>query len=137
MHRGSRDPVPAALGRLAERFSAWRSIRKQGQRIPEPLWRAAAKLAADCGLNQTAAVLKLDYYSLKKHMDELASVPDHAPFVELPVVSGDGRGECLIEWEDGHGARMRVHVKGSAVPDVLALGRDFWNAESCCRSLPK
>ena len=37
--------------------------------------------------------------------------------------------ECVIEFEDGGGAVMRVHLKGTEVPDVLALGRSFWNAE--------
>ena len=37
--------------------------------------------------------------------------------------------ECLIEWEDVAGARLRVHLKGHGTPDLLALNRDFWNAE--------
>jgi hypothetical protein len=34
----------------------------------------------------------------------------------------------VIEWEDVAGARMRVHLKGQDVPDLLALSRSFWNA---------
>ena len=37
--------------------------------------------------------------------------------------------ECVIEWEDVAGARMRVQLKGENAPDVLALSRSFWDAE--------
>ena len=37
--------------------------------------------------------------------------------------------ECVIELEDATGSRMRVHVKGQDIPDVLALSRSFWNAD--------
>jgi hypothetical protein len=47
--------------------------------------------------------------------------------VELP--SMPLASECVIEFEDGAGASMRVHLKGTDLPDVLALGRSFWNAE--------
>ena len=57
----SRRQVPAVLARLERRFSAWRNSRTVGQRIPDPLWKAAVRVAAEHGLNQTASVLKLDY----------------------------------------------------------------------------
>jgi hypothetical protein len=128
MRRRKRGEVPARLSRLEQRFAAWRKSRQWGERIPQPLWKAAAQLAAECGLNQTARILKLDYYSLKKHLDrDGVKSAANTPFVELPpmlpLVS-----ECIIEFEDGSGASMRMHLKGTAPPDVLALGRSFWNA---------
>jgi hypothetical protein len=42
----------------------------------------------------------------------------------LPVVS-----ECVIEFEDAAGARMRVQLKGQNPPDLLALSRSFWNVD--------
>ena len=124
-----RDEVPARLSRLEQRFSAWRKSRKQGERIPQRLWKSASKLATDYGLNQTATVLKLDYYSLKKHVDQLAVTASHAAFIELPPGPVAAASECVIEFEDGAGASLRVHLKGAEVPDVLALGRNFWSAE--------
>ena len=120
--------LPASLSRLGQRFAVWRKTRKPGERIPEPLWRAAVKLAATCGLNRTARFLKLDYYSLKKRLDHAGSPLPSSAFIELPsptVVSS----ECVIEWEDAAGARMRVQVKGQKLPDLLALSRSFWNAD--------
>jgi hypothetical protein len=50
-------------------------------------------------------------------------------FVELPSPTLAIAGECVIELEDAAGCRMRVQVKGRDLPDVLALSRDFWNAD--------
>lgn len=129
MRGRKRYEVPARLSRLEQRFAAWRKRRHQGGRIPQPLWKAAAKLARDCGLNQTARVLKLDYYSLKKHVERCGRMQAaaSAPFVELPPMPL--ASECVIEFEDGSGASMRIHWKGSDLPDVLALGRSFWHAD--------
>jgi hypothetical protein len=49
--------------------------------------------------------------------------------VELPAPSFPVASECVIEMEDGLGARMRVHVKGQNVPDLLPLSRLFWDGE--------
>ena len=128
MRARKRSEVPASLSRLGQRFATWRKARTTGERIPESLWDAAAKIAAKYGLNRTARALSLDYYSLKKRVDRADHPASSSTFVELPsspLVSS----ECVIEWEDAAGARMRVHVKGQNLPDVLALSRSFWNAD--------
>ena len=125
-----RHEVPAALLRLKQKFSDWRKTRTPGQRIPNPLWKAAAKLAAEHGLSQTATVLGLDYYSLKRHVDrQSAEKPSGACFVELPPAPLAASSECIIELDDGTGASMRIHLKGSELPDLLDLGRSFWNGQ--------
>ena len=128
MRSRQRAEVPASLSRLGQRFAVWRETRETGERIPEPLWRAAVEMAATCGLNRTARFLKLDYYSLKKRLDHASSPVRSPAFVELPS-STMVSGECVIEWEDAAGARMRVQVKGQNLPDLLALSRSFWNAD--------
>jgi hypothetical protein len=80
-------------------------------------------------LNLAARTLKLDYYSLKKRVDAAQGRVPAATFVELPSSTLPVPSECVIEWEDDAGARMRVHVKGQDLPDVLALSRSFWNAD--------
>lgn len=127
MGRRKRGDVPARLSRLEQRFAAWRKHRRRGERIPASLWKSAAKLAVDYGLNRTCTVLKLDYYSLKKHVDRCGGeAAEGSAFVALPPLPL--ASECVIELEDGTGASMRMHLKGHP-PDVLALGRSFWNAE--------
>ena len=128
MRSGKHSELPSSLSRLARRFVAWRRRRARGERIPQSLWNSAVKMATKYGLNLTARVLKLDYYSLKKRMEGAHQATPSSSFVELPsapMVSS----ECVIEWEDAAGARMRVHVKGQNLPDVLALSRSFWNAD--------
>lgn len=121
--------VPASLVRLRQRFVAWRKARTPGERIPESLWNSAVKMVAKYGLNPTARVLNLDYYALKKRVDSASHPASSSTFVELPSSALSVSSECMIEWEDAAGARMRVHVKGQNLPDVLALGRSFWSGE--------
>jgi hypothetical protein len=47
--------------------------------------------------------------------------------LELQPPSTASLGECLVEWEDAAGSKMRVHLKGFHAPDLAALGRSFWN----------
>jgi hypothetical protein len=129
MSARKRSEVPASLSRLGQRFAAWRKTRVLGERIPESLWDSAAKLAAEHGLNRTARVLRLDYYSLKKRFDSATAVAESSTFFELPSSSLSIASECVVELEDTAGSRMRVHVKGQNLPDVLALSRSFWNAD--------
>ena len=124
--------VPSSLTRLGQRFVTWRKTRSQGARIPESLWNSAVKIAGKYGVSPTARALKLDYYSLKKRADAASRSVPTPTFVELPSAAlsvSSASSECVIQWEDAAGARMRVHVKGQNLPDVLALSRSFWNAD--------
>lgn len=130
MRGRKRGEVPARLLRLEQRFADWRKTRSLGERIPQRLWKSAAKLAVAYGLNQTATVLKLDYYSLKRHVDQqVGETASTAVFMELPSAPVSHASECIIELEDGAGGSMRMHLKGTDMPDVLALGRSFWNVD--------
>jgi hypothetical protein len=100
-----------------------------GQRIPESLWNAAAEIAIQHGVSRTASVLKLDYHSLKKRTEDVGSCSPSSAFVELPPVPQSTMSECVIEWEDVAGASMRVHLKGTDAPDLVALSRSFWNGD--------
>jgi hypothetical protein len=56
---------------------------------------------------------------------ELAPPAAHG-FVTAPA----GPCQCIVEWEDAAGAKMRVELKGTAMPDLAALSRSFWNPGS-------
>jgi hypothetical protein len=75
--------------------------------------------------------LGLDYYALKKRAESLNHRGHRAAaaFVELPPPPSTPAGECILEFENGLGARMRVHLKGHSPPDLAALGRSFWSVE--------
>jgi hypothetical protein len=131
------------LERLRRRFERWRATHQDRRPIPERLWAAAVEAASTYGLHRTSKTLRLDYYSLKKRAERRDTPLDQAAgntagvFLELPPLGGHpvvaasaGPGECTLEWEDGSGAKMRVHLKGGAMPDLAALSRSFWNPRS-------
>lgn len=135
MQPKKRGEVRADLSRTAERLERWRQGRKRGDRIPATLWGEAVELAGRYGVNRTARTLRLDYYQLKKRLKEKTSA-QAAPgqsgadcrFEELPASAFTSSLECVIQFENAEGARLRIEWRGSTAPDVAALGRDFWGA---------
>ena len=47
--------------------------------------------------------------------------------VELPPSVQTTSGECVLEVENAGGVKMRMHLKGVAMPDLAAISRSFWN----------
>lgn len=128
--------TPARLGMVRRRFERWRATRTGLSRIPANLWAAAVKAAGRYGLNPTAQALGLDYSALKKRVAAAGSEPASgngsegqavATFVELAPPVSSGVSECILELENAAGAKMRVHLKGVAAPDLAALSRSFWD----------
>jgi hypothetical protein len=122
-----RGSLPSDLARGRNRFQAWRERRSGRGRIPRPLWALAVRLAKGHGVSRTAAVLGLDYYSLKKRAETVTSgPPSSAPaFVELPVPVPVGK-QGLFELDNGAGVTLRVHLVGYDAADIEALARGFW-----------
>lgn len=122
--------LPLPLHRGVERFQQWREMRQRGARIPAPLWTLATELAAIYGVCKAASALKLDYYSLKRRASQStsAAAADRTDFLELPPPALSAAAECLIECENSAGDKMRIHLKGIALPDLAALSRNLWSA---------
>lgn len=138
MARKRSGDIPADLARGQQRFQAWRRTRQARTRIPEPLWALAVRLAEAHGVCRTASTLGLDYYSLKKRVEGATAPPPSTPapaFFEFPASPLAAPPECMIELEDGAGARLRVVLKGGERPDLESLARTFWDKERCCKSL--
>lgn len=68
----------ADLQRLGQRFTAWRSRRAMGTRIPAPLWRAAVALACQQGVGRTAMALGLGYHALKRRVESHTAMQSQA-----------------------------------------------------------
>ncbi len=135
MRSGTTSALPASLEAVSRRFEEWRRTRTVRSRIPDALWTAAVQAAGQYGLHRTIQALHLDYYALKKRVEDAASdsQPDReaaATFLELPTPMSGGVSECIVELEGRSGAKMRLHLKGGAVPDVTALVRSFWGVEA-------
>lgn len=134
MQRKETRGVPGRLEGIRRRFQHWRRTRKIRSRIPDRLWASAVKMAGTYGIHRTAKVLQVDYYALKKRVEQgtpaTAGVPAAsamAAFVELAPSPAAGSCECILELEDAEGAKMRVYLKGFQTPDLPALSRSFWS----------
>ena len=136
MDDGTTSDVPAACSGVQRKLRHWRQRHRRGARIPEELWREAAELACAHGISRTARALRRDYYSLQKRAAAAARLgvrpsaagagPRAPEFVELlPGGPSASRPECLIEVEDGGGAKLRIHLQGGEFPDIAALTRGF------------
>jgi hypothetical protein len=93
------------------------------------LWRAAVKLAEEFGVHRTAKALRLNDERLKARVisvrPERSSGGLSAKFVELlpgtvPIVR-----KCVVEFEDGHGARMQMRFEDADAMLLTALASAF------------
>jgi hypothetical protein len=131
-----RQELPRRLEGIQRRIERWRRTCKVRSRIPDSLWAAAVRMASAYGVNRAARALRLDYYGLKKRVEQQAVVAVNAKeakgsarFVELAPFSSAGSCECLLELENVGGAKMRIQLKGIAMPDLAALSQSFWNRQ--------
>ena len=119
---------------LQRQFEQFRSSHPLRTRIPEALWRAAAELARQHGLNAVAHPLRLDYTGLKRRLADIPAVSEkkqsRSPgFVELVAPYAASGAECVIEFESQSGGKMRIQWKGSGAPDWGSLLRAWREAE--------
>ena len=125
--------LPADLENTRRRLEQWRQRHQAPTPLPESLWAQAVKLAGRYGVSRTARALGVGYYSLQDRVEKAtvsaatgSPTRSEATFLELAVSPPSGAGECILEWEDVGGGKMRVHLKGVEVPDLVALSRSFW-----------
>ena len=111
MGAGACGEWPKDLLHAWRRFQAWRERRSLGSRIPRPLWALAIRLGNRHGVSRTAAVLGLDYYSLKKRVEGAAGQPAaiSPAFVALPAPVVISR-QCQFELDNGAGGTLRLHL---------------------------
>jgi hypothetical protein len=117
------------LVEAAEQFERWRRGRRRGALIPDGLWEAAVAVAREEGVSRTALSLRLDYYALKRRLEE-SGAAGGAEFVEVPLETVLGSGpppECELELEDASGKRLRVVLKGAATSGAEAVARALWS----------
>jgi hypothetical protein len=132
MSEATPSPLPPPLESTRRRFEEWRTSRKAAERIPAPLWARAARCAARYGMHRTARALRLDFNSLKRHASAKQPRTRVASpgFVEIFPPDVGTPAECVLEIENRGGAKLRIHLRGAAVPDLAGLARSFASAET-------
>jgi hypothetical protein len=124
MGTGRRGELPKDLAQARGQFQAWRG-RRTCHRIPQQLWDLAVRLVNRHGVSHTAAVLGLDYYSLKKRADSRQQVLADA---EGPEDDADARSGLftsgVVALRDGRRVALffsgRRHA-GENLAEVLKL----------------
>jgi hypothetical protein len=132
MRHGSARGPEDSLSRARGEFQRWRSRRRRGTRIPEALWQAAVAAGREHGVSKAAQELRLDYYRLKDRLQVAGEdrfrleEPPGRGFVEIPLCAPCASSACVIEMEDGGGARLRLEVTGVSVSELETLMRGLW-----------
>jgi hypothetical protein len=96
-------------------------------------------LARKHGVSKTSLALHLDYYSLKRRLEAGPGPrPERegagARFVEIPLRPVPNGSACVLEVEDGHGARLRLELQGIVGAGELAgLVGSVWSQPRCSR----
>lgn len=127
-------------------FKDWRSSREKMCRIPERLWKIAAKLSLRYPINKICKNLGLNWGDLKKKIDQLSLStnananhpvnPQTQPsFVELKLNSRElapslflndfPSRRCAIELTKPDGTVMKIFASNDAPVNLLELFKTF------------
>lgn len=124
--------TPNRLDEVRRDFELWRRSRSFGTRIPEELWQAAAEVGREVGVSKVARELGLDYHKLRHRIEPAPEplpgkkTPQEGRFLEIPLGS-PASPECVLEIEDGQGARLRLELKGATPAHLETVARTFWS----------
>ena len=123
------DPLPESITQLQEQLHQFRATHAVRTKLPATLWQSAAELARCHGVYVVARSLKLDYSTLKRHLNGSARSASRLrkkgppKFVELIGATRQTVDEYLIEFESARGRKLRIHCKSKTPPDWPVLLR--------------
>lgn len=126
MTRKQQPPPSPELRQARQQLQQWRQRKQPHERIPEPLWKRAVELVATHGLNPVSRLLNLDYYSLKKRVQQAENAPAalsrETAFLELPPAVPALR-ECVIEHDTS--GTLRVRLRGYPAHEIAIVTRSL------------
>jgi len=130
MPQQSAPATRPSLEEVKRRFEHWRETRLKRSPIPNDLWASAVSLAKEHSICTIAKTLRLDYNVLKKRA--IAKQPEAASqagpsFIEFEFTSSWPLTEYHLEAEDRHGSKLKMQLKGPALPDPLEILSTFWS----------
>ena len=125
----------STLEEVNQQFITWRKNKTGRERIPEPLWQAAAEVfhTGSHSLHKISKTLRLNHSDFKKYVYQQSHgsiQPEKAlppTFIELePPTSAS---ECVIEMETTSGAKMRVCLRGKTDSSLIEICKSFWGQQ--------
>ena len=121
-----------SIEEVEQQFRQWRETKSQRSPIPKYLWAGAVQLAQEYSICRVAKALRLDYNTLKRHV--LADRAENSPqaesspcFVEFELSSSPSSTEYRVEIEDRDGAKLKMQLKGTSLPNPLDIISAFWS----------
>ncbi len=118
---------------VRSQLEAWRRTRKKGEHIPEDLWQAMGELARSFGVGRVSGALGVGYHALKERArgleQSVGAGNNSAVFVELPMPGAVPQSDCVVELEDGRGAKMTLRLGLGSGTQVLSIVQAFWGRE--------
>lgn len=115
-----------SLDTVKENFEAWRKTREKRSAIPQPLWDEAISLVSHYSINKIARTLRLNYATLKEHIQK-ANAPKESPdFFEVPFAKPANATEWSIEMGKPNGGYMRICIKNADI-DLTNSIKAFWS----------
>ena len=131
MTQENKSPALLGLSEVKRQFEEWRKMKTGRERIPEKLWEAAVSLSKEHSISRISKALRLNYTALKnriveKDEDTIIEKVSAPAFIELDFEHPAFVSECIVEMEDGSGAKMKLCFKGQPDFDLLELGKACW-----------
>ena len=88
-----------------------------------------ARLARTYGVSRVSRALGVEYYGLKRRVEEGPRTQRNGEAVTFVEVKGSAPVEpsgCVIELEKGSGAKLTLRLAPSSQADVLGLVQALW-----------
>ena len=118
------------LEKVRDRFEEWRKNRKKRTPVPESLWKSAVGLSKEYSTFKISKILRLNYMDLKKRVHEAKNGKQtkkvsKSAFVELGFSQSACPAKCVVEMENQHGVKMKMHLNDASVLDLVALWKSL------------
>jgi hypothetical protein len=130
MRQQSPPATRPTLEEVKQQFEHWRETRPKQSAIPSELWAGAVGLAKEYPIGKIAKALRLDHSHLKSRVQTeqaQAASQEEPSFIELEISSSLPLTEYHLETEDRHGSKLKMQLKGPALPNPLDILSTFWS----------
>jgi hypothetical protein len=135
------NATDSQLTELRQAIENWRRSRKPSVAMPEELWSAAVRFAAELGVGPVVKALKIDHGKLLRLVDELCApgklakaprcqeVQPPPTFLKVPAATVartfSGSLSCMLEAESPGRGRVRAKLDNATALDVATILREF------------